>query len=774
MLKPERMVKVSVVGPREYFEEVSEILYALNSLHIEPPTEEEYFSIGEPFEKAGIVSRSLVQLRSILSYLKLDPEKFVPKKGYRVEEITTKLDEKLEEYRREIGEKIERVRKLEERIRALTDELRILEPLKVLGIPPRLLKDYKTIRVFTGFVKADPRHKIREITEEFEAFIKDYGKEYVIAVFVKFEHGEEVFRVLQEFGYREVPVPDVEDYDARVSEIQSEISSLQEEIKTLNSEIESFREKEAELMLAIEEYLSMEVEKSELPLNALTSKFAFVVVGYIPKKSFEEFKSRVENATNGKVAIEIVEDKEFEPPTKLTNPSYVKDYEVLSTTYATPRYNELDPTWIMSIFFPLFFGLMLGDIGYGAVITILSLYLKRIFRTEGWQKLLNIGLYSGIASIIFGFIYGECFGPYLVGHGEKALPPSQVHWFGEILRSLYAFNGYHPIFDRVEPFGVKALLFLTLAIGMFKLLWGFALGFRNVAVEHGFKEALLEKGCWFLGVLGLTFIILGFTYNLGIFTSAPPDGFGKIMPDNPFVFGSYTVEQARNVPLPIPGLVKGWQVGVNVFYLAALPLLVIWFILFAMAEIPKMGGMGVIMGVELLTWFGQILSFARLLAIGLASVYFAYVFNYLTIKIAFPPGMALLPLAVVILLLGHLINLILGILDPGLQSLRLHYVEFFTKFFEGGGRLYKPFGRVTKFLITQSSNKLSKAMATSMVFGESFVKSIAEKVGTEKNIMRFVRYYWIISTFRLAVGATIAVLILLFGYRFVDLVKLFG
>lgn len=693
MLKPERMVKVSIVGSRDQLETAAEVLHRLNLLHIEDPVEVERFKIGEPLEKASFVSRALVQLRSYLSYLKIDPTKIIPSRKYKAKEIEEQLSKKLEEYQEMIGKRIEEIRSIDEKIRALDDELRIIEPLKVLGIPPKLLKGYKTIRCFVGFVRDDPTERFREITDEFEIVTKEYQKELIVAVFVKNEYAEEFFRILQEFGYREISVPDIEDYDARIAEIEKEKSELLEKKKTLETEIEEIRVKEAEILLAMEEYLTVELDKSELPLRALVSKYSFVIVGYVPKSDFEKFKTEVENAG---LVVEVVESSSNDtPPTKLKNPAVMRDFELLTTTFAIPKYNELDPTWIISIFFPIFFGMMLGDIGYGLLITVIALYLKRVFKTEGWQKLLNIGIYSGIVSIIFGFIYGEFFGPFEVPGIEKY---SETHFMGDFLASLYAFHHHEPIFDRVKEFGVKALLFITLAIGMFKMLWGFALGFYNVYVEHGFKEALYEKGCWFLGVLGLVFIILGFCYNLGIFTNNPPEGFGHVLPDNLYVFGHYTVEDAESVPLPIPGLVEGWQKGVNVFYLAALPLIVIWFIIFLLAEIPKMGPFGIIMGVELLTWFGQIISYARLLAIGLSSVYIAFVINYLGLKIGMPPGMAILPLAIIIMLIGHGVNLILGILDPGLQSLRLHYVEFFTKFFEGGGRPYQPFGRVKRFI----------------------------------------------------------------------------
>ncbi|MCS7144319.1 MAG: V-type ATP synthase subunit I, partial [Archaeoglobaceae archaeon] len=613
MLKPEKMVKVAIVGAKEHLSIASETIYRMNLLHIENPTETEYFKLGTSMERAGQISRSLLQLRSYISHLKLDPTKVSIKKKFKRREIEEKLSKKLADYQEKIGSRLDELKRINDNLKSIENEFLTIEPLKVLGIPPNLLKGYKRIRCFVGFIKADPSEEIGKISSEFDLVIKKFEDQFIIALFVKTEHGDEVYRILQGFGYKEIPVPDV-DYESRISELNKTKEELFEKKKKLEVEIEELKVKESELLLAIEEYLSSEVEKAELPLRALVSKNVFVLVGYVPAKNFDKFKKELEGK---KMVVEMLNFEEHEvPPTKLNNPGFTKNFEILSKTYAIPKYKEIDPTTIMAIFFPLFFGLMLGDMGYGLLIFAVSLYLKMIFKTEGWQKLLNIGLACGVSSIFFGFLYGEFFGPFIIPGSEH---PGEVHFIGDFLAGLYAFNHGHPLFDRVEEFGVKALLFIVLMIGMFKMVWGFSMGFYNVYVEHGIKEAILEKGCWIIGVLGLICLIFGFSYNLGIFTSPPPTGFGEIFPKNLFVYGN-TVQEARAVPLPIPGLVDGWQAGFNYFYLATLPLILIWFLIFLKAEIPKMGIFGAIMAVELLTWFGQIISYARLLAIGLSSV----------------------------------------------------------------------------------------------------------------------------------------------------------
>jgi V/A-type H+-transporting ATPase subunit I len=666
MLKPVKVLKIAVIGPKEHLEGTTEILHRLNAVHVEALPEEEYFKVCEPFERASTVSKSLVQLRGFLAHLKIDPTKVEPTRKYRLEEIKQILESKLEEYQKEIGEKLEKIKNLKEKQNELKDELRIIEPLKILGIPPRLLKDYKNLACFIGFTREDPTSRIREVTADYEVVIKEHKKNlYMVAIFVRKEFGDEVFRILQDFGYQELPVPDIEDYEERTNEINGELTKIEGKLQTLQSEIDSVKEREAETMLAIEEYLSIDLDKAELPLECLSSKYTFVLTGYVPAKEFEKVKNEIESETNGKVVVESLEEVDrMAVPIKLENPKGMNNFELLTKTFGVPKYTEVDPTLIISIFLPFFFGFMLGDVGYGIVIFTLAWIAKKKLKTEGWQKMFNMAMIAAVVAIVFGIIYGEFFGPFLQA-GEPA-----PHFLWPVLHSL-GIHHIHPLIDRTEAHWIKWLIVTTVVLGLFKIISGWLLGFRNLYVEHGFKEAFLEKGVWVFGMAMIGCVIFGFIYNK----------INGILP-----------------VLPIPGQ-EGWQNGLNIFYLIAPVFFVIWFVIFVlMNEVKKMGGIGVLMTNEILMMVSQTMSYARLLAIGLSSVYIAYVINLFGYGKALAKGGVFLAIGIFILLLGHMVNTILGVFDPGIQGVRLHYVEFFTKFFEGGGREFVPFGRRKKFL----------------------------------------------------------------------------
>ncbi|AIY90766.1 V-type ATP synthase subunit I [Geoglobus acetivorans] len=645
MLEPVRMVKVSVVGPKEYLEVTSNALYRLSSLHIEDYSEEdEYFRIGEPLEKASRLSKFLVTVRSLLSHAGIK-DGYEPERTFSVSELDRELDKKVGELEELITSRINRIRAIEEGLRRIADERRVIYPLKALGVPSELLTGYRNLSVFVGFVKANPFEKLIGVTKELEVFTAEYDGETVVAVFVRNDHADDVLKVLQEFAFREIQVPEISvSYDERLKQLEEEERSLRNELEKLNDELKRYEGENLDLLLALEEYLSIELEKSELPLKAATSKYAFVLVGYVPEERFDEFEKHLKEVSAGKVVALKISDSRWDPPTAMKNPGFAKPFELLTTSYAVPKYGEVDPTLIMAVLFPIFFGFMLGDIGYGLVILGLGLWLSTKFKTEGWQALLKVLNYSAISTIVFGFVYGEFFGFELFG--EESLFAKLLGHESEIARY---FAEMHPVANRLHD--APKLLVLTIAIGVLHMALAYVIGIRNVAKEHGWKHAVEEKFNWLMALISIALIITGFIVN-----------------------------NIAGVPV----------FQMNAAYLLAMPFIAGWAILTIIGEGPMFL-------IEYLTLLSNTISYARLLAVGLASVGFAIAFNYMAFEMLWPSGPVGIVVAIVVFLIGHVINILLGILDPGLQSLRLHYVEFFVKFFEGGGKLYSPFGRRRKY-----------------------------------------------------------------------------
>jgi V/A-type H+-transporting ATPase subunit I len=291
----------------------------------------------------------------------------------------------------------------------------------------------------------------------------------------------------------------------------------------------------------------------------------------------------------------------------------VKPFEFFTRLMGSPRYYETDPIPFVAIFFPIFFGLIVADVGYGLCILALALFLRHRYADREWLRdLANIFIISAIPTIIFGFLFGEFFGDF----GE------QMGWLEPVTFAGVTWN-------RLEA--MIPLLVLSIGLGVVHIFLGLGIGVAN-AVSQRNRRHVCEK-CGMIGVvLGVLIVLLA----------------------------------AMQIVSPALMFVGAAALAIG------LPLL-LW-------------GGGVQGAVEIMGTMGNIMSYARLMAIGMASVMLALVANELAGEV----GAVLVGALIAVLL--HLMNLVMGMFSPFIQSTRLHLVEFNSKFYKGGGRPYRPFG----------------------------------------------------------------------------------
>ncbi|MFH1424559.1 MAG: V-type ATPase 116kDa subunit family protein [archaeon] len=361
-----------------------------------------------------------------------------------------------------------------------------------------------------------------------------------------------------------------------------------------------------------EKELKAETEKAEAPLRFAVSTNAFIVDGWVPEKDYKKVEKILEDRTGGKVHMEQLEDCIDAPPTELQNPGGIESFEFFLKLYSLPSYKELDPTMFVFITFPLFFGFMLGDVGYG-IATFIAFYLAGRKMSGASKGFVNAMMIASVGAIIFGFVFGEFFG---------------------------ASMGYTPLLHRAGEHQdqIMLMIMISVLIGALHITSGFVLNAVNGFKAHGVKGAVLEGGSWLLLELGAIMLIV---QNQGWFAA-------------PYLF----------------------EAGAGVIVLSIIMIYM---------------GHGVAGLIELPSVLSNILSYARLFAIGLASVILAVIIND-SVGNMIQMGWMWWPLAGIILVLGHALNIAIGLLGGFLQSLRLHYVEFFTKFYKGGGKKYEPFG----------------------------------------------------------------------------------
>ncbi len=539
-----------------------------------------------------------------------------------------------------------------------------------------------------------------------------------------------------------------------ISELHHRKQQLESKLDTVEDELEDLRLDVAGFLLAAEETLAIEAQKAEAPLSFATTENAFVAEGWLPTDEYERLERALTEAVGDHVEVEELERADYDddghpqhaeavteetpaaggateaglgtsvsadgtdgaesaveaeteqeqeqekepvadggsttmgsdaPPVVQNNPGAAKPFEALVEVINRPKYSEFDPTVLVFLTFPAFFGFMIGDVGYGILYVALGYWLYSSFDSDVIRSLGGVGMWAGGFTMLFGILYGEIFGLHLI---------SSYLWEGAL-----GMSG-SPLHKGLQPkYGDYALAWLVLSLlaGIVHLTVGWILDFIE-NLKHGFGEAMGESGSWLLMMFGLWAWIFA-----GAFGSAPP-----------ILYGSESVFNGNPVPLGFAGFPE--TVG-----LVGLAVFAVGLVLLARAEFIEV--------VEFLNVMVNVLSYTRLAAVLLAKAGMAFVVNLLFFGvfvtddgawhfgIGHSPshmleegvyhghevtsvmfeglahsGIAGILGGVVVLVVGHLLVLALGVTSAGLQAVRLEYVEFFGKFYEGGGRAYSPFG----------------------------------------------------------------------------------
>ncbi len=626
-----RMVKLELIGLRKDLHPVVRELQDLGALHIEEPEalkEKTYDFVQpislEPLEAAEkqFLEQSESTAKEALSLLGTQAAAAPAREPVDLRQRESLLAR--------LKERVEKLRSLAKETETLTENHALAEKYKhILELLEPLAKKrepgWQELAIGISKDNVKPLQRALQKTARRDlpmAFGKPRGDEVLAVLYVP----DRMIDVAKQAAWKqsayEVVLP--EEFRGKplgqsLAELDRRLAEFPRALERARSEWTAYARTEAPWLAQVAATVSEHLDRFRVLSNLIETRYTFYLTAWTPAERFPAVSKALVDKFPSSVSVrELGHDEwgaEEEVPVELKNPAWLKPFELLVKVFPPPVYGSMDATFLIAIFFPVFFGIILGDIGYGAILLGLSLWARAKWKTSVTAKhVATLGVICGISSIFFGFVFGEVFGT--LAHG----------W----LKPLWA--------DRL--FIMTEYLILSIVIGIFHILLGLLIGIF-LAWRHGHFRHVLEKLGFLVFTLGSISAVLGLVASRG--TTLP-------------VVSSFPPAQVL------------WT-GLGAIGLAVVLILV---------------GAGPLMLIEVFSLISNIMSYARLMAIGIASVSLAKVANDLGSSLG---GFAGLSVAVLL----HAINMVLGIFDPTVQSLRLHYVEFFTKFYQPGGRAYEPF-----------------------------------------------------------------------------------
>ena len=679
------MDQVTVVGRRSVAHELLKSLQSLGVVQVDPvePTEElelKRLELAEDDRNAKEAwTRAVSRSEGLLDSLQAQEVRPASRS-----EVPSTLDELLSQLDA-TGKQIDALVAERGEIR---DELDVAQTyLPVFRDIAPLLAQFDDSRYLYGTAFAvdsdDVEETVRAVEDELEDRVvfstRPRNKDTLIVAVALKKDRDELKSAISSAGYSELVLPEqyAELGVAKAAHTMEERSqTLPKRLDAINDELAQLSNQHGAKLQTMHLIAQNHQSRYERLEDMAAGKYGFALQGWVPS----EDKNKVVEGLRKQFGEDIIvetrhadEHHDHSVPVKLDNPGWVKPFEGLLALFAPPKYGTFDPSFTLAVFFPLFFGLVIGDIGFGLLFAGIAWWMRRrgkqdknvdlgplnvVIKPKALFPVTTVIFWCAAWSILFGFVYGEFFGNflehwpeerpifYVPGHGEEhaedvapaeAGPSEEAAGESEEHGEEHAAGWIPILLFRVENF--TPLLLASLGFGILQVLGGW-----GIRIYYGFKHGDMKHVWEGIGMIGGLVGLIVFSWG-------------------------FLTENTGPVVMGI--LIAGLVIFVIGLLLSRVFLMII----------------------ELASNAGNILSYLRLFAVGLSAALVANLATDLGFAIGHTLPIIGPILGIIVGLSVHLIALALTIIGHTLQPLRLNYVEFFTKFgfYEESGRPYNPF-----------------------------------------------------------------------------------